>query len=309
MAELGVELVVVVAVLLLGSSQAIQTEKCPRASPEELWYSDYSPMLQNTCLEEMSYYFRLIYGRLEDGHLFTFVPHIKEDPEKASNLTQRLTLSEKTALARMGRAYDVMENSWLDLGETSRQFLAGDKPASEVVRSMENLQKAHIRANELLVDAGREVAFFFRDMLELAIEGVIQILETEVQEAPDDEYGVAKLIQEKIVKISPLDLVGVIVRRFIGRSMGTVHTSPNKDPPNVLFSVMPRIDQMLDDFMAIRTYQVALTPENWTNFLEKQLEKSLEATKKRERENFVLIYRNEVYVAEVLMNMITSYTE
>ena len=59
---------------------------------------------------------------------------------KASNLTQRLTLSEKTALAQMGRAYDVMENSWLDLGETSRQFLGGDKPASEVVRSMENLQ-------------------------------------------------------------------------------------------------------------------------------------------------------------------------
>jgi hypothetical protein len=29
--------------------------------------------------------------------------------------------------------------------------------------------EAHIRANELLVDAGREVAFFFRDMLELGI--------------------------------------------------------------------------------------------------------------------------------------------
>ncbi len=101
MAKLGVELVVVVAVFL-GSSQTLQMERCPRASPEELWYSDYSPMLQNTCLEgcpvhtagryfsfrnfvfipiEMSYYFRLIYGRLEDGHLFTFIPHIKEDPE------------------------------------------------------------------------------------------------------------------------------------------------------------------------------------------------------------------------------------
>lgn len=85
--------------------------------------------------------------------------------------------------------------------------------------------EAHIHANELLVDAGREVAFFFRDMLELgnyykykrkfnwtqnyyviysvaAIEGVTQILETEVQEAPDDEYGVAKLIQEKIVQVN-----------------------------------------------------------------------------------------------------------
>jgi hypothetical protein len=40
----------------------------------------------------------------------------------------------------MGRAYDVMENSWLTLGETSQQFLAGDKLGSEVARSMENLQ-------------------------------------------------------------------------------------------------------------------------------------------------------------------------
>ncbi len=106
MAKLGVEFAVVL-VVLFGSSQTLQTERCPRASPEELWYSDYSPMLINTCLEgcvqyvgkfkqlldvilstcnfilriEMSYYFRLIFGRLEDDNLFTFIPHIKEDPE------------------------------------------------------------------------------------------------------------------------------------------------------------------------------------------------------------------------------------
>ena len=66
--------------------------------------------------------------------------------------------------------------------------------------------------------------------------------------------------------------------------------------------------KMLDDFKAT-TEREALTAESWTSFLEKQLEKSLVATKKREQENFVLIYRNEVYVAEVLMNMITSYTD
>lgn len=50
MAKLGVEFAVVL-VVLFGSSQTLQTERCPRASPEELWYSDYSPMLKNTCLE------------------------------------------------------------------------------------------------------------------------------------------------------------------------------------------------------------------------------------------------------------------
>lgn len=55
-------------------------------------------------------------------------------------MTESLILAEKTALFLMGQAYDVMENSWLTLGETSRLFLAGGTLASEVVRSMENLQ-------------------------------------------------------------------------------------------------------------------------------------------------------------------------
>lgn len=65
---------------------------------------------------------------------------------------------------------------------------------------------------------------------------------------------------------------------------------------------------MVNDFKETMDREL-LTAESWTSFMEKELEKSMVATKKRELENFVLIYRNEVYVYEVLMNMITSYTE
>lgn len=65
---------------------------------------------------------------------------------------------------------------------------------------------------------------------------------------------------------------------------------------------------MVNDFKATMEQEL-LTAESWTSFMKKEFEKSLEASKKRELENFVLIYRNEIYVAEVLMNMITSYTE
>lgn len=65
---------------------------------------------------------------------------------------------------------------------------------------------------------------------------------------------------------------------------------------------------MVNDFKETMDREL-LTAESWTSFMEKELEKSVVATKKRELENFVLIYRNEVYVYEVLMNMITSYTE
>lgn len=121
---------------------------------------------------------------------------------QSRNLTRKMIMAEKTALTLMGRAYDVIENSWLTLGEGSRMFLAGGKPASEVVRLMEDLlsknnvtehvlvvrstkwdrhpligcsflvpfsfsPEAHVKGNELLIDAGQEVSLFFRDMLEL----------------------------------------------------------------------------------------------------------------------------------------------
>lgn len=57
--------------------------------------------------------------------------------------------------------------------------------------------------------------------------------------------------------------------------------------------------------------QEPLSPESWARFWEETFQKSLDITKKRHatgQENFELIYRNEVYMAEVLMNMITSYS-
>lgn len=44
--------------------------------------------------------------------------------------------------------------------------------------------------------------------------------------------------------MAPDNLLGVVVRRFIGRGLGTVMTSPPKEKPNVLYSVMPRIEKV-----------------------------------------------------------------
>ena len=46
-------------------------------------------------------------------------------------------------------------------------------------------------------------------------------------------------------QMAPGDLLGIVVRRFIGRSLGTVHTSANKEPPIVLFHALPRINQVI----------------------------------------------------------------
>lgn len=102
---------VVSLVVLSATAFALQELQCPRSCPEEIWYSDYSHLLKTTTMEgikwthesevdtcdvtpvlvsntleiftstEMAYYFRLIFGRLEDGNLFTFIPYIEEDPE------------------------------------------------------------------------------------------------------------------------------------------------------------------------------------------------------------------------------------
>ena len=68
---------------------------------------------------------------------------------QARNLSQKLVTTEKTALTLMGQAYDVIENSWLALGEGSLMFVSGVKPASEVVRLMEDLQSKNTTCSNM----------------------------------------------------------------------------------------------------------------------------------------------------------------
>ena len=49
MAKTALQLLAVVAVLF--AEAQLQSERCPRASPEEIWYGDYSPQLKFTVLE------------------------------------------------------------------------------------------------------------------------------------------------------------------------------------------------------------------------------------------------------------------
>lgn len=62
-----------------------------------------------------------------------------------------MALAEKTALTLMGQSYDVMEQSWLRLGEASSLFIAESKPASEVVRLMEDLQSKNTVPEHVIV--------------------------------------------------------------------------------------------------------------------------------------------------------------
>lgn len=53
-----------------------------------------------------------------------------------------------------------------------------------------------------------------------------------------------------------------------------------------------------------------LTPESWNEFWHRMVYHSIETIAKRAteaKEDYVLIYRNEVYLAEVLMNIMTMY--
>ena len=63
--------------------------------------------------------------------------------------------------------------------------------------------------------------------------------------------------------------MGNVVRRFIGRGLGTIRTKPAKETPNILHKMIEREAQG--------------------------------------KEDFDLIFRNEIYVTETLMNVMTSY--
>ena len=54
----------------------------------------------------------------------------------------------------------------------------------------------------------------------------------------------------------------------------------------------------------------SLSVKSWTSFWQRALEDSIKVTTEREaqgKEDFDLIFRNEIYVTETLMNVMTSY--
>ena len=70
---------------------------------------------------------------------------------------------------------------------------------------------------------------------------------------------------------------------------------------------MKKIVQLLKDY---EQYRNDLTVESWKKFWQEQFDKSLPITNKRAaegNEDFDEIFRNEFYVSEILMNIMTYY--
>ena len=66
---------------------------------------------------------------------------------------------------------------------------------------------------------------------------------------------------------------------------------------------------MLEDFKKVVDDE-PLSVKNWTSFWQRVSEDSIKVTTEREaqgKEDFDLIFRNDVYVTETLMNVMTSY--
>lgn len=310
MAQLVVNRLLLVFVVLVGSTTAA-VGQCVRPSPEEIWYSDFSPQL-NTSLEEIRVYYRVIFSRLEDGNLFNFIPHIKNDQEQAANLTDAAMLAEETGLALVERAYEIVQRAWLELGESGLMFIEEDgsklSRPDHLIHLMETLQSTYVKANKILTRSASTISNFYKYLVDLVLEGVTLTLEEELDTTPDTAE-LAKLLQDKIASIAPGDLVGNVVRRFIGRGLGTIRTKPAKETPNILHKMIERIDQLVAEFKKV-VEDESLSVKSWTSFWQRALEDSIKVTTEREaqgKEDFDLIFRNEIYVTETLMNVMTSY--
>jgi len=131
------------------------------------------------------------------------------------------------------------------------------------------------------------------------------MLEEELEEPPEGDGAVVKLIQQKIAKVAPGDLLGSALSKILGRGLGT--SKPYSSEPILLKDVIERVDELLKDF---EQYRNDLTVESWTKFCQEQFDKSLPITNKRAaegNEDFDEIFRNEFYVSEILMNIMTYY--
>lgn len=59
---------------------------------------------------------------------------------KVGNLTEKMEMVKEKVSALVEWSYTVVERAWLDLGEASRQFIAGNKTAKQVKLKMKELE-------------------------------------------------------------------------------------------------------------------------------------------------------------------------
>jgi len=130
------------------------------------------------------------------------------------------------------------------------------------------------------------------------------VLESELQSAPENDAAIAKLIQDKIHQMAPNDLLGTVVSRLIARKLDPMNNLKIQDNSPILFNgIIRRIDKMVADAETLSD------ESQWPDFWQRMFFESMEATGRRSGEqDFRKIFTNDVYVVEILMNLMFYYS-
>jgi len=191
-----VEFILVSALLICPFGTVAQ--ECSRYSPEEIWFADYSPWLHKT-VEEMKVYFQVLFAQLE-GNIFDLMPHIRRDESQSRKLAQDVQLVREKLSANLESHYSEIERSWLQLCDVSRHYKENQTTAEHVIGRMQHLQQTHVRSNKSLDNALGETATIFTVLIEHVVEGVTQMLESELDVAPETDAATAELLRNRIFK-------------------------------------------------------------------------------------------------------------
>lgn len=300
--------------LLLTSPTSASVDQCPRYSPAEIWHSDVAPWMQDIILE-LKIYFHIVFEKL-DGNLFHFMPHIAKDPLWSSNVTTAFHQNAEMIQRALDETYVGVETSWLRLSEVSDAFVTktpsrDSNTAAEMFlhHRLTALADVASQRNQYLDAAVGRVARFFNLLIDEVVEGLAQMLESELEEEVS-EARAAQLMQAKISEIAADDFLGLVVKRILGRGLRTSQASHSE--PILLKPVIERTQEMVKDFED-HVKDDELTPKMWQQFWTDQFEKSLTITTKRLEdggfEDHEEVFGNELFTAELMMNIMTHYGE
>merc|ERR1712127_170562 len=120
---------ILISWMLIHSSAGV--EECLRYSPQEIWFSDHSPLLNKT-IEEMKVYFQVAFAKL-DGNLFKLMPHIKDNETEAGKLADDVVRIREKLAADLESYYREIERCWAQLSHNTEDLIHHIKHLQRIV--------------------------------------------------------------------------------------------------------------------------------------------------------------------------------
>lgn len=284
----------------------LETENiCSRYSPKEVFHTVINPYLFKI-LDEMSVFVEAVLQRVEAA-LYTLMPHVAQSPTGKLKVEELFPEVQTFMFGTMKNVYNDVRQAWREL---IISYVKKPSSPHHTLAALAHVMEVQNQGEKQLVESLQEFSIF----LKAVVYNSIQVIETSLHIPNNtDDHEAVLAITHKLPKVAP-NFLGTVMYKLLIK--GSDSSAYGKTLTNPLRSIVPLVEKMHAELKAIidrrggiGEIEEAEEEEAMEAFWKSAIEAShfhLEEWPLLD-EDFELIYSNEEYLSEVLLQMMTTF--